>query len=167
MIRFFLSRIKEGHSEFEEQVSPFDIELLKEDGFTSPVDIFYLVDKVGEEIFVKTRLRTRVELVCDRCLEPYVLALDETISSIMTPDEKLAARNDEDIYLIAKTTNEVDITEAVRDTLLLAIPYKKLCHVDCKGLCPHCGANLNLTQCTCGDNYRDPRWEALSKLKFD
>ncbi len=166
MLKFFLSRIKEGHSEYEDQTTPAELDLLEE-GFSLPIDISYAVDKVGEEIFVKTRLRTSVELTCDRCLENYTLALDEIISAVMTFDDKLAAGEDEDIYLITKATREVDITEAVRETLLLAIPYKKLCREDCKGLCPRCGANLNVSPCTCDLKPADPRWEMLRNIKFD
>jgi uncharacterized protein len=41
-----------------------------------------------------------------------------------------------------------------------------LCHEDCKGLCPHCGRNLNLEQqCNCEQHVSDPRWDALNEIK--
>jgi len=71
---------------------------------------------------------------------------------------------DEDIRYVAPEQSEIDITEDIRETVLLAIPIKLLCKHDCKGLCPHCGANLNVESCTCAEEMIDPRWEALKKL---
>jgi len=48
---------------------------------------------------------------------------------------------------------------------LLAAPLKAICREDCRGLCPHCGRNLNLEQCTCAEPIEDPRWEALKGLR--
>jgi len=41
---------------------------------------------------------------------------------------------------------------------------KPLCHADCKGLCPQCGANLNLESCTCENVQVDPRLAVLKNL---
>jgi uncharacterized protein len=59
----------------------------------------------------------------------------------------------------------IDLHDDVRQTVLLSIPLKVLCSEDCKGLCPHCGANWNLGSCNCEENAVDPRWEQLAKLK--
>jgi len=41
-----------------------------------------------------------------------------------------------------------------------------LCREDCKGLCVHCGQNLNLASCDCAKTAEkvDPRWTALQGL---
>lgn len=167
MLKFYLAQIKEGHSTIVVEANPSEVDLHEHPEFVNPLRVCYTVDRVGDEIFVKTRLQTSVQLTCDRCLEPYLLNLDEVIDAVMTHDDKLASREEEDIYLINKSTREVDITESVRQTLLLAIPYKKLCREDCKGLCPRCGANLNTAPCTCDQTKRDPRWDALRNLNFE
>jgi uncharacterized protein len=41
---------------------------------------------------------------------------------------------------------------------------KPLCRPDCAGLCPECGANLNLTRCGCEHRWIDPRMAALQEL---
>src|ERR1700683_5209006 len=57
------------------------------------------------------------------------------------------------------------LEDAVREQVLLAVPLKVICREDCKGLCPHCGTNLNLEQCSCSEPIEDPRWTALKDLR--
>ena len=59
---------------------------------------------------------------------------------------------------------EVVTRLAMREQVLLATPVKLVCREDCKGLCPHCGSNLNVEPCNC-QQPSDPRWAALSDLK--
>ena len=42
-----------------------------------------------------------------------------------------------------------------------------LCAEDCKGLCPICGANLNIEECGCERDETDPRWAPLNELLND
>jgi len=58
--------------------------------------------------------------------------------------------DDPEITYIPVGTTDLDISNDLRDFLILAIPEKRLCREDCRGLCPHCGADLNLKECTCG-----------------
>jgi uncharacterized protein len=51
----------------------------------------------------------------------------------------------------------------VRDACILDLPLAPLCRADCAGLCPECGVNRNLEQCSC-DAPTDPRWDALRAL---
>jgi uncharacterized protein len=47
----------------------------------------------------------------------------------------------------------------------MAVPMKPLCREDCRGLCPTCGEDLNVTACGCAAEAADPRWEALRLLR--
>jgi uncharacterized protein len=120
-------------------------------------------------ILVKGRLDTEVELTCSRCLVlfncPLALNIEEeyfpTIdvvsgASLSLPDELSCFTIDEHHVL--------DLTEAMRQCALLAIPMKPLCGEDCAGLCPNCGHNLNQGPCNCPPQGVDPRWSELSKL---
>jgi uncharacterized protein len=167
VLKFFLTQIKEGHSTFESRVSPSEVNLQENDEFSDPIEITHLVDKIGDEVFVKTRLQTLAVLTCDRCLDQYKMTIDEKIDAILTHDDDLAVQEEEDIILVTKSTREVDISESVRQALLLAIPFKKLCREGCKGLCPRCGANLNHTPCSCAKEKQDPRWDALRNINFE
>ena len=57
----------------------------------------------------------------------------------------------------------LDLDEAVTTAFVLAMDTKNLCSEDCKGLCPKCGADLNLGPCGCRPE-ADPRWAALAQL---
>jgi uncharacterized protein len=47
----------------------------------------------------------------------------------------------------------------------LAVPLKVICNENCKGLCPHCGANQNAERCSCAEPVEDPRWTPLKDLR--
>lgn len=126
--------------------------------------------RTNRSILVKGTLDTVVELACSRCLgqfecplklnieEEYYPTTDVTTGAPLTvPDEPGSFTIDENHIL--------DLTEAVRQYALLAVPMKPLCAEDCAGLCPFCGQNLNEGPCGCLTQLADPRWAELSKLK--
>ncbi len=56
------------------------------------------------------------------------------------------------------------LEDVVREQVLLTLPGRTLCREDCKGLCPHCGADRNATECTCDNTVADSRWSALAGI---
>jgi len=121
-------------------------------------------------ILVKGVLDTEVELTCSRCLSlfrcPLALALEEEYfpttdvvsgAPLPLPEEFGSFTIDE--------RHELNLTEAIRQCALLAIPMKPLCCEDCAGLCPHCGHNLNQGACSCRLQEADSRWSELGRLK--
>jgi hypothetical protein len=62
---------------------------------------------------------------------------------------------------------EIDLTDAVREHVLLAVPGFVECSESCRGLCPRCGVNRNDVSCDCAENAGDDRWAALRDLKSD
>jgi uncharacterized protein len=61
----------------------------------------------------------------------------------------------------------IDLGIVMREQFYLVLPMKPLCRESCKGLCPHCGTNLNDGSCACKPEWVDPRLEALRALKPD
>jgi uncharacterized protein len=57
------------------------------------------------------------------------------------------------------------LEDVLREQVLLALPLKAICREECRGLCPHCGQNLNQEQCTCAESSEDPRWSALKDIR--
>jgi len=53
----------------------------------------------------------------------------------------------------------------LREQVLLALPLKVTCREDCRGLCVHCGKNLNEEQCSCTTAVVDPRWTPLREIR--
>ena len=125
--------------------------------------------RTSRGILVRAKLKTTVEIACSRCLghfcQPLAISFDEeyfpTIdivggSPLPPPDEPGAFMINEHHIL--------DLSEAVRQYALLAIPMKPLCRDECPGLCLSCGADLNQGVCACPTEAIDPRWERLKKL---
>ncbi len=98
----------------------------------------------GERVSIKGQVSATVVSRCAKCLEPVALKLAAEIDSLFA---RQADPEDPDLYTFEGS--KVDLTDAVRDALLLEMPYRFLCSEDCKGLCPICGINLNLGTCTC------------------
>lgn len=57
------------------------------------------------------------------------------------------------------------LEDVLREQVLLALPLKVTCREDCRGLCPHCGTNLNEQRCSCTAAIDDPRWSALKQIR--
>ena len=79
---------------------------------------------------------------------------DLALSDVVTRDGVLRLRlpvvidpDDPDLYVFEAST--IELTDAVRDALVMEIPTRIICSEDCKGLCPTCGVNRNLVSCTC------------------
>jgi uncharacterized protein len=79
---------------------------------------------------------------------------------------------DDEIELSDKDTRtaffsgtQLAIGDILREQVLLALPMKALCRLDCKGLCPQCGTNLNLKSCGCAKEQFNPNLDALLEIK--
>jgi uncharacterized protein len=95
-----------------------------------------------------------LHLVCARCLEPFdttteVDFVEEYVPSIdiLTGLPSTAPKSDTALPISAN--HVIDLGEAIRQQLVLAVDLIPLCREDCKGLCPTCGVNLNTDTCTC------------------
>jgi uncharacterized protein len=110
-----------------------------------------------------------VELTCDRCLEPYTTAISFPLREQYFPTVdvvtgvELPAPAAETAFGISPN-HTLDLREALRQNLLLALPMQSLCRPDCAGLCPQCGRNRNSDPCDCAPESGDDRFAALRAL---
>jgi uncharacterized protein len=124
-------------------------------------------------VFARGTLRGRATVACSRCLAPVALSVDERFELTFLPHEEAPAADDDgdddleldDVDLAAHDGIEVDVGPVLRDHVILSVPYAPLCSDGCKGLCQHCGANLNDTTCACSSQAPTSRWAALEQLK--
>lgn len=120
-------------------------------------------------IMAKGTLHTEIELTCSRCLSlfRYPLTLDiedEYFPTLdMITDATLPLPDEPECFTIDEY-NILDLTETIRQYALLATPMKSLCRIDCAGLCPGCGHNLNQSACDCPAQVIDPHWSKLREL---
>lgn len=104
------------------------------------------VEKVGSELLARGKVSQRFRCVCTRCAE--VFSREVTDPAFFAD------------YPVDETTAYVDLTAAMREAIILSLPGYPVCREECKGLCAHCGANLNREACTCGPAPEGP-WAAL------
>lgn len=97
---------------------------------------------------------------CRRCGGPVSSAVTAAVRERFTPEG--GTDRDEDAYRLAG--DELDLEPLARDAVVLDLPLAPLCSPDCRGLCPQCGANWNLSTCDCTPA-GDPRWSALDALR--
>jgi len=105
----------------------------------------------GNALLVTGRLSTPATLRCSRCLRVFDQPL--SVEQFVFHQEL----HGEDF---------VDLTSNIREDIILELPQRALCAEDCKGLCPHCGKDLNKGPCRCKQPEGDLRWHALDNLKL-
>ncbi|NJN94457.1 MAG: DUF177 domain-containing protein [Anaerolineales bacterium] len=129
--------------------------------------------RAGSHLLATGVLETKIEKSCGRCLtsfaEPVRVELEEeffptldviTGAAITQPSEVEVANLIDEQHML-------DLSEVVRQELLLESNDLLYCRPDCQGLCPHCGQDLNLGLCNCQDEIVDPRWANLQTLRDD
>lgn len=162
MVTIDILHLEQGHS-LENKRTDFKTLGLDEDlGIDGPININFEIDKVGNEHYVTTNLETIAHVQCDRCAEIFDFPINDSVKIILTKDDELL--DQDDVYRINDGTTIVDVTDSIKETLVLALADKKLCSQECKGLCAFCGSNRNHAPCSCEKGQIDPRWEGLKKL---
>jgi uncharacterized protein len=133
----------------------------------APVRVGGTVTNTGKILLVKGQVATTLELTCDRCLEKYrypvVAALEEEYAGAAAV-QTVAGEEGEPIEVRPLEGDFIDLKPAIEEALILALPMKWLCRESCRGLCPHCGQNLNEGQCQCDTRPVDPRLAVLGEL---
>ena len=126
----------------------------------------------GRTIDVRGKCRTTVELECGRCLRTYrlpiTLAIEEElplegqpwVAEEVESEEELPEEEKDPLFV----DNVFDLGEYLRQWILVNMPIKPLCDEGCKGLCPHCGANLNDGSCECPPDATESPFGALASL---
>ncbi|HVL51488.1 MAG TPA: DUF177 domain-containing protein [Actinomycetota bacterium] len=129
-----------------------------EDG--DPVYIDLLLTSTRDGIEVSGEARCRLHLSCSRCLVEY--------------EQDFRVSLDEKFYLEPGLAEEyegyevrdqvIDLEPMLRDVIVLDIPITPVHAEDCKGLCPECGADLNVSDCRHAERAVDARWAPLQSL---
>ena len=139
---------------------------------SAPLDWTASAERAGGEIRINGSLRTTVEMTCSRCLEPARHDISKSFDLFFRQRDKMVFDEDAEIELTEEDTRtafftgtQLPIGDVLREQVLLALPMKALCRVDCKGLCPTCGINLNSGTCDCPAEKFSPHMDTLLELK--
>lgn len=129
----------------------------------------------GRHIVARGSFGVTVDVECSRCLRMYSVALElpieeelqiagHTMEMLEAAPEDEIPEEERDLLFV---DNVFDLTELLRQSILLALPIKPLCSEECKGLCPSCGANLNDGPCSCPPSLETSPFAELAKLLTD
>ncbi len=147
---------------FRFQVDLSGLEFYGRRPITRPVEAEGSVTNHADALVLEGTARSVLDLVCDRCGKEF--SREKTVRLDSLAAEELEDEENDEILLLED--GRLDLDEVVTSAFILAMEPKNLCSENCKGLCPRCGADLNLGPCGCGPE-TDPRWAALSKLLED
>lgn len=165
-----LRDLTEGVSRVDVREDLECLELHRDDySFHSPVAVALDVNLGDEEITVAGKVSIPAQVECARCacLFPEEVKAEFGTRYIRTagePDEE-GWMSDEGVREIRFDRMTLDLTDDVRQAVLLSLPIRALCSPECRGLCQRCGANLNEGECSCDRPQGHPAWSALGKLK--
>ncbi|MBX5466244.1 MAG: DUF177 domain-containing protein [Firmicutes bacterium] len=126
-----------------------------------PAEVTVVVRNTGGALVADLRGEAQMWVVCARCLTPFWLTVPFAAVEEFR-EEPGPYESDQDYYRYQG--DHIDLDPIVADLVAVAAPLAPLCHPDCQGLCPVCGANRNETACGC-ERPADPRWEALTRWR--
>ena len=106
-----------------------------------------LIRQGGDNIFVSAHINTTILVECRRCIKPFDVDVTTTFDLLFSMGNESSEPDEEDERYYDGEI--LDISDDVRQALVLEIPTWSLCSETCKGLCPQCGTELNTAECSC------------------
>lgn len=133
--------------------------------FLSEILISSHLEREGGLLLVTLDVELEGHFLCDRCGETFTQPHRAHDDFFFTFEKAALSQDDPDVPVIPTGARELDLSQEIRDLVILGLPYQILCQEDCRGLCPQCGANWNRETCQCQTQEADPRWLKLQQLK--
>jgi len=131
-MKIYVNRIPEEGLHEETSYDPKALDMDRPDVHVDePIALSSFITKHDREVVARVEASCQLRLCCARCLEEFTTPL----------------RTAATLSYAVKPTDIVDITDDVRQEIVLAYPMVPVCRPSCKGLCPVCGQNLNVTVC--------------------
>ncbi|HEU4562628.1 MAG TPA: DUF177 domain-containing protein [Longimicrobium sp.] len=169
MLHLNLAAVDRGEVRLKEQVPP-DHPMWEGTGveLAAPLEVDLTANEVGDGVLVRGTLSTTVRTACRRCVEPVEQEVREDVYLLFaSPVEGEDDVDDGEVYPLPARGDDLDLTDAVREQVLLQVPQFALCREECRGLCPQCGTNLNEGACECVPEQAGSPWDALKNVKFE
>jgi uncharacterized protein len=126
----------------------------------APVEVDAVLESMADSVVASGAARAPWRATCRRCLR-------EIEGTARAEFREVFERHPTEGETWPLSGDQADMTEMVREEMVLALPLAPLCRDDCRGLCPECGADRNEVDCGHAVADADPRWAALDDLKFD
>lgn len=167
--------LRDGPIDVEVDETPAALELTDEEfDFNNHIKGEIRLQSVGDTVVVRGDVSTTADTKCVRCLKPVkvpvsgeVNAVYENNPELLKPAVEFMGSEDEGITYF--DGEHVRPNPQIREAIMVELPPLPVCSEDCKGLCPGCGADLNLEECRCEANEaREAGWkDKLKSLKLE
>jgi uncharacterized protein len=165
--------------EFSEEIQPGRIDfgpeltqssVLKTQGRAELIEEHRGGKNLVEDIRVVGSFAVNMDVPCARCLDPVPGKFGGDFDLLYRPQGIDGGREEASISQAETeigyyTGDGILLEDVMKEQVLLTVPVKAICNEACKGLCPHCGKNLNIETCSCTEETSDPRWSALADIK--
>ena len=138
----------------------FDKVQLGEDLELRPFEGLVTIDRTHQGLFIQGHFSGGIPLGCVRCLADFHHDLRWEFSELYAFNKKSVTESG----LILADDAHIDLQPLLREYALLEVPINPICKPDCKGLCPECGENLNLTDCGHRPSEDNSPFSALKNL---
>lgn len=166
MLEIDITSFQSGVHHVELTPDPDEVDL--DPNTFSDVHVLARLDCHRDRILVSLDAHATAELTCDRTQRLYDQPLEGAYQVLFGPEHMVGAESDsfDEVRVLDPTDRTIDVTDLVRDTLLLSVPQRKVAP----------GAedeDIQLQFGTPADDDEDaqddidPRWEALRELRED
>jgi uncharacterized protein len=152
---------QEHRDEVELELEPFELGGERYLPVPDKVPAELAITKASTGTLFEFAFTTRLHGPCYRCLEDAVLELPIAAREYQATDPE----GSDELRTQYLQDGNLDLGAWSRDAVALALPDKILCRIDCAGLCPVCGKNLNTEPHAHDEESADPRWAALESLR--
>lgn len=133
------------------------------------------VVKIDSSIEMIGGLYIWLDVACDRCLKSFKFEQQLPFRVILLPsppkaedavdEEEAPADMSESLDFSFYSGEDVDVGDIIRQHVVMAQPISHVCNELCKGLCPHCGKDLNEGACNCAEDHSKSPFSVLKAIK--
>lgn len=139
--------------------------------FEKPLEAQATVKKLGQSVLIKGSLKATLQLRCVRCLKDFSYPLASSFELTLYPLKGMDFKEEAELSASELDANfyeggEIHLSEIACEQIFLEIPIQPLCQDACKGLCSHCGKDLNLSACDCMEKSVGVGFDVLKKMKL-
>lgn len=135
-----------------------------------PVSLYIKVTKQKKDLFIEGHFQAVVKTSCSRCIKEVRHTIDEIFSPVFIhekePKMKDGAVEKGKMDVTYFQNDELNLAEVVQEQIVLSLPAQPVCDENCKGLCPHCGEDLNVKACGCEKEMSQSTFDVLKNVKI-
>lgn len=153
-----------------------ELKTLSEHGgaaFVEPFSFYLRFQRTGQLVELEGQLTADILLNCSRCLKEFSQSVNESFTLTFSPvpqddvDEEEVELAADELGLIVYQDEILDLAAPLLEQLVMAVPISPICSVECQGLCPECGLDLNDSRCSCVKKVFNTKFSVLAGMKLD